>query len=153
MSNSHKTAIRRTKLSAPMKWLHENGCLPKERILDYGCGRGADADNLHRMGYRIFKYDPHFFPDLPFLRYNTITCLYVLNTIRKAADRYDVIRHVMSRLGHKGTAYFSIRADKKSLNGKTSKDTWQGYTPKELVDTGGKLLHRTSGFELYCFNY
>ena len=131
-----------------MKWMHENDDL-SDVILDYGCGHGDDATILLSMGYRTSKYDPYFFPDPIGRKYNVVTCLYVLNTISKSADRREIICNVKSRLRNKGNSYFAIRADKKKLKGKTSKGTWQGYTPKELIVAGGELLHKTSSFELY----
>ena len=62
MDNSHKTAIKRNKLSAPMRYLSENNLL-KGDLLDYGCGRGDDADLLS-----MDKYDPPIV-----LSYDTIT--------------------------------------------------------------------------------
>lgn len=44
-----KTAITRKTLSTPMKWLddhHMLACNRPNRRLDYGCGKGFDADLL-----------------------------------------------------------------------------------------------------------
>ncbi len=58
-TNAHKTAIRRTRgLSVPMKVLGH--LIGDVTVLDYGCGRGEDADKLN-----FKKFDPHFFPDMP----------------------------------------------------------------------------------------
>ena len=42
-NKSHLTAIRRNYLSAPMRWMCNNG-LRSSNWLDYGCGYGGDCD-------------------------------------------------------------------------------------------------------------
>ena len=79
--NSHKTAITRTKMSAPVKFLKGQGLL-QGRTLDYGCGKGFDADVL-----QCSKYDPHFSPELPKGKFDTIICNYVLNVIESEVVR------------------------------------------------------------------
>ena len=51
MNKSYKTAKSRQTLSVPMRYLRL--CL-NGRLLDYGCGKGSDADALG-----MEKYDPH----------------------------------------------------------------------------------------------
>jgi len=147
--NSYKTAISRKKLSTPMEWLRSN-CYFGE-ALDYGCGKGSDADILNSRGYVVEKFDPHFFPAPPTQKnYYTITCLYVLNTLPTVAERQAVIDAVRNLLTPHGKAYFAIRADRKALKGRTKTGSWQGYTPNELLKSGGELIHKTSGYEIYA---
>ena len=68
-NKSHLTAIKRTKLSVPIRGLDLKG----KRVLDYGCGRGSDADLLGAD-----KYDPYYFPERPTGKYDVILCTYVL---------------------------------------------------------------------------
>ena len=57
--NAYKTAITRKKPSLPMRWLAKEGLIPSRiDTLDYGCGKGFDADY-----FGMDKYDPHFFPN------------------------------------------------------------------------------------------
>jgi len=101
------TAIKRFKLSSPMNKLNKQGLLIGD-VLDYGCGKGFDADCL---GFD--KYDPFYFPDLMrIFKYDTITCHYVLNVIREDQVQ-DVIEDILSLLKPGGKAYISFRNDLK----------------------------------------
>ena len=52
INHSHLSAIKRTDLSEPAKFILES-CLLRGRILDYGCGFGYDVEQLAREGYSI----------------------------------------------------------------------------------------------------
>lgn len=52
---SSKSAMSRTKPSTPAKYLFDNNLLVG-KCLDYGCGKGKDADS-----YNMKKFDPEFF--------------------------------------------------------------------------------------------
>ena len=125
-SKGHLTAIKRKSLSLPCCYLRDEAKL-SDPILDYGCGRGFDADALFAE-----KYDPHYFPTRPVGQFNTIYCNYVLNVIEDAENRYRVIADIYSLLAPKGVAYISVRNDRKRLNGLTAKGTWQGYVELDL---------------------
>jgi hypothetical protein len=98
------------------------------RHLDYGCGRGDDADELG-----CERYDPHFSPVMPDGQFETITVNYVLNVIEEPEARMQVLRDVQSRLRPgSGRAYIAVRANKKDLKGLTSIGTWQGLITLDL---------------------
>jgi hypothetical protein len=118
-NRTYLTAITRNGLSAPVKYLQSQGLL-QGRTLDYGCGRGIDCDILKCEGY-----DPHYHPEAPQSLYNTIYCIYVLNVIPTAEERDDVLAKIKGLLTPDGTAYIAVRRDKKSLNGWTSRGTYQ----------------------------
>lgn len=121
-ANAHLTAISRRNMSAPAQWLH-NSELILPRALDYGCGRGKDADELG-----IDRYDPHWFPSWPRLRdYRTILCTYVLNVLPDEHDRSVVVARLQSLLDPSGYAYVAVRRDSRNLCGYTAKGTWQGW--------------------------
>ena len=145
-TNSKKTAITRTKLSAPMRYLLDNGFFPRggARLdcLDYGCGKGFDADFCG-----LAKYDPHFFPDKMLLQsksWDIVVCNYVLNVIPDLTSRTAVIWDIQNTLVDDGVAYISIRNDKRNLNGETKIGTWQGFTPLNLP-----VVHKTSSYIIY----
>lgn len=56
INHPYLTAIKRTDLSVPVRYLLQHGLL-KGRILDFGCGFGYDTDELKRRGYDITGYD------------------------------------------------------------------------------------------------
>ena len=147
-TNSKKTAMTRKKLSAPMRYLLDSGFFPRgsanqnKEFLDYGCGKGFDADFC---GFA--KYDPHFFPDKMLIQsksWDIVVCNYVLNTLPTMTDVHSVIWDIQNTLVDDGVAYISIRNDKKNLNGETKIGTWQGFTPLNLP-----VVHKTSSYIIY----
>ena len=135
---AHKTAITRTKISAPAKWLLEAGLL-QGRVLDYGCGKGKDAEVVGCAGY-----DPYYRPEKPIGTFDTIMCNFVLNVIESKDERREVLRDIICRLEDGGCAYITVRTDKKSLKGTTKTGTWQG-----LIVLGLPVVHRGSGYIIY----
>jgi len=120
MSKTHLTAIGRTTVSQPTKYLLGRNLIDG-RTLDYGCGRGFDAKALG-----IESYDPYFQPDMPDGDFDTIICNYVLNVISDLTSRTIVVDLISRKLAPGGVAYISVRNDRKNLNGFTSRGTWQG---------------------------
>jgi hypothetical protein len=138
IDNAHKTAITRTKLSAPAKWLLDNGCL-KGRGLDYGCGRGGDADRLDYEGY-----DPHYQPVVPFGVFDTVVCTFVMNVIESHSARRAVLSDIDSLLADDGCAYITVRTDKRELTGRKANHTWQSLIVLDLP-----VVRRGSGYITY----
>jgi SAM-dependent methyltransferase len=77
---THLTAIERTNLSYPAKFLLNQELL-QSKILDFGCGLGIDVKLLQQKGYDITGYDPYYFPQYPHHKFDTIICFYVLNVL------------------------------------------------------------------------
>ena len=138
MNKSYLTAIYRRSISTPARYLKDNGLLIG-RVLDYGCGRGKDVDELGLEGY-----DPHYFPEKPKGKFDTIMCNFVLNVIPDPDKRQEVINKISGLLKPKGIAYISVRNDKSKLNGYTSRGTWQGFIELDLP-----IIKKTSSFVLY----
>lgn len=141
---SYRTAITRKKLSAPMQWLKDNGLLKGADCLDYGCGKGSDADIL-----LMDKYDPHFFPDIFNLKsYDTITCHYVLNVIEDNAKKLRTIKTMQFLLNDDGKIYISVRRDV-TKNGYTKKKTYQ----ENVFIDGLTPIHEVKGsYAIYELN-
>jgi diadenosine tetraphosphate (Ap4A) HIT family hydrolase len=108
---SHCTAKERDKLSFPSKIVNERNGLNGE-ILDFGCGFGTDVKFLHEQGFRITGYDPHYFPEYPRKKFDTILCFYVLNVLLPE-EQSRVLMEVSRLLKPGGTAYFAVRRDLK----------------------------------------
>lgn len=105
----HLTAKEREKLSFPMNWLRRKNYL-KGEILDYGCGFGTDAKYLSSLNYKIDKYDNYYFKNYPDKKYDTITCIYVLNVL-EPIQQSKVLMEISELLKHGGKAYFVVRRD------------------------------------------
>ena len=136
-NQSYKTAIARSKPSAPTQFLKTNGDI-KGRTLDYGCGRGKDVQFLNCEGY-----DPHYQPIEPTGQYDTILCQYVLNTIPHQKVRKQVLNRIEDLLAPDGCAYITVRRGK-GLDGWTRIGTWQGKIELSLP-----ICYRTSGYVIY----
>lgn len=106
---SHLTAKERDQASFPLRWLLRNHHI-EGRVLDYGCGYGADVDYLTAQGYDAVGYDPHYAPEPPIGEFDTIFCGYVLNVLFQE-DQAAVLMRVSELLKFGGKAYFSVRRD------------------------------------------
>jgi len=128
--------MKRTKISAPVKWLVLNG-LVTGRTLDFGCGHGFDADQ-----FGFDKWDPNFHPDWPKGEYDTILCNYVLNVIEPDRRKW-VIDQIRGFLAKDGIAYFTVRRDIKGTT-ETSRGTTQ-YRVNPRMD----FVHNGGHFGIY----
>lgn len=138
MSKAHLTAIARKSLSQPTKYLIKQGLIVG-KTLDYGCGKGYDCDELGCDGY-----DPYHRPGKIKGKYDTIYCNFVLNVIADPLERDAVIASILKLLKAKGTAYISVRNDRRALNGYTSRGTWQG-----LIQLPLPVVKSTTGWTMY----
>lgn len=138
--NSWRTAIKRRTFSAPLVYLWENGLIPllwANRCLDYGCGRGDDAEFL-----ALDVYDPHFAPTMPRGRFACILCTYVLNTLPRSHEA-AILANIRKRLTKDGVAYITVRRDIRKP-GYTSRGTYQRNVKLALP-----IVHENSNFCVY----
>jgi ATP adenylyltransferase len=106
---NHLTAKERDSISMPARWVEQQGLI-KGRVLDFGCGFGKDVEVLKTKGYTVEGYDPHYFPNEPEGKYDTILCFYVLNVLLPE-QQAQVMMQVSNLLKPTGKAYFSVRRD------------------------------------------
>ena len=138
VDRSEKTAMRRRAISVPVRYLRLKELLVG-RVLDYGCGRGFDADAL-----KIERYDPHYAPKMPGGKFDTIVCNYVLNVVRpEQVD--EIVKDIRGRLRSGGVAYFNVRRDIKR-EGVTKSGTFQNDVkldlPVEIEKSGRFAIYR-----------
>ena len=106
---SHLTAKERDSLSFPARIVKERGLLVGE-VLDFGCGFGKDVQILSNLGIRIEGYDKHYFPKFPEQKFDTISCIYVLNVLLPE-EQALVLMEISALLKPSGKAYFAVRRD------------------------------------------
>ena len=107
--NPHLTAKERDRASFPTRKLWRMGLI-KGQVLDFGCGFGADVDFLKAKGFDVTGYDPHYRPEYPVGRFDTILCHYVLNVLLPEVQS-QVLMEVSELLKPEGAAYFTVRRD------------------------------------------
>lgn len=147
---SHLTAIEREKLSFPARYLHRKKLL-KGNILDFGCGFGKDVEILSKKGYKITGYDPHYFPQYPQGKFDTILCFYVLN-ILFLENQEEVIMNISQLLKPKGKAYFAVRRDIKK-EGFRKHYIHDKPTYQRLVKLPFKSIYLDESCEIYEYQH
>ena len=120
-----------------MRWLFDANRI-QGRALDYGCGRGFDANY-----YGLDANDPVWRPTSIQGCYGTITCIYVLNVIEESAQE-NVLRQLKELLTEDGTAYIAVRRDLPK-EGKPGRGCYQRY-----VELDAQKVRETSGYAIYA---
>ena len=148
--NTKYTAIKRDKPSYPLRILLQQGKI-KGETLDFGCGFGTDVEELKEKGFETEGYDPHFVPDFPTKKFDTIICFYVLNVLLPA-EQNKVMMQISSLLKENGRAYFAVRRDLRyegyRMHVKHKKETYQC-----LVHLNQKSIFKNKNSEIYEFNH
>jgi ATP adenylyltransferase len=138
-NRSHLTAIARTATSKPMRYLSATNRLVG-RVLDFGCGRGYDADVIG-----CERFDPHWFPIMPVGTFDVVVVNYVFNVIPSLTERCELLRSIQGLIkAPSGIAFISVRNDRRNLNGYTSRGTWQG-----LIELDLPIVTKNSNFIMY----
>lgn len=150
INHPYLTAIKRTDLSVPTRYLLGKGLL-KGRILDFGCGFGYDTDELKRQGLDIVGYDYYYRPDYPTGQFDTIICNYVLNVLEPYAQA-EVLMNVSNLLKPTGSAYYAVRRDL-TEEGFRLHAIHKQYTYQCNVKLPYKSLVCNSSYELYQYNH
>src|SRR6056297_1787312 len=147
---SHLTAKERDKLSYPARILMEQNRL-KGDILDYGCGFGSDVNFIKENGLNIAGYDPHYFPEKPKQKFDTIICFYVLNVLMPE-EQTKVLMDISNLLKPTGKAYFAVRRDLKQggfrIHKLHKKPTYQC-----IVKLPYKTIFRNKNSEIYEYQH
>jgi len=121
-----RTAISRSKVSAPTKWAEEEGHI-SGTVYDWGCGKGMDSKWLRSMDYQVISHDPYHLPEndpdsVDFSNVDTIICNYVLNVIDEQAERESLLKKIASK--GVGTVIISVRCD---VDVNAKKNGWKQY--------------------------
>lgn len=152
MDNSKKTAIARTKPSAPLRrlleWNQTRSLIPAEGDwLDVGCGRGRDVEYLLDLGYNAHGYDPNSdsaavreWPEGG--RFDVISCIYVWNVIEDLGVVRDLYARMLEVLKPGGKIYIATRTPEEimeSLGMRSRREMWDNshYEVFQSVRTYG----------------
>ena len=88
----YRTAINRKELSQPMQALAKAGFLGGEfSILDYGCGKGDDVNELTAHGLDVSGWDPNYYPDGDLIPSDIVNLGFVLNVIENKQERDETL--------------------------------------------------------------
>ncbi len=147
---SHLTAKERDKISFPMNWLKRNGFL-KGDILDYGCGHGSDVQFLSALNYKIEGYDKYYQKKIPQKKFDTITCIYVLNVL-EPVEQSDVLMAVSELLNTDGRAFFAVRRDIK-FEGYRTHYIFKKPTFQTNVKLPFKSIFKNKSCEIYEYQH
>jgi diadenosine tetraphosphate (Ap4A) HIT family hydrolase len=148
--HSHLTAIERTSLSFPARFLINKNRI-KGKILDFGCGIGKDVELLRGKGFDILGYDPHYFPNYPNEKYDTILCFYVLNVLLPE-EQAQVLMNVSSLLKPNGKAYFAVRRDIQHEGYRVHK-IHKKETYQCIIKLGYKSIFENENCEIYEYQH
>ncbi len=144
----HRTAISRSRLSAPMQSLARWGFLDGSfSVLDYGCGRGDDVSALAAAGINVSGWDPHFAPESPLVQSEVVNLGFVLNVIESASERADALTSAFQlarRVLSVGVMLHRNNAGEIHADGiLTRRQTFQHYyTQAELHEYVARVLGR-----------
>lgn len=109
-------------------------------LLDYGSGRGQDAERLKRLGIDVSAWDPFFTPTSKPVPREVVLLTYVLNVIEDPAERVEVLRSAWELAEKVLVVSSRLSWDARRLRGSsrddgvvTSRGTFQHlYSPLEL---------------------
>jgi DNA phosphorothioation-associated putative methyltransferase len=122
------TAIGRSQPSAPLRYLLATRCIPGSfRVLDFGCGRGRDAQYLNkRCNIDATGYDPNFpeFADWPEGEFDVVLMTYVLNVIDTMTERMTVLSEAWSKVKSGGSLFITTRTVRDIQRAASAKTPW-----------------------------
>lgn len=89
--------MKRYSLSRPLALAMAHRVIePARKVLDYGCGRGADVKLLVKAGFSAYGWDPHFRPQECLRSAECVNLGYVLNVIEDPLERQQTLQRAFS---------------------------------------------------------
>ena len=100
------SAVHRMKPSLTIQWLKDKGLLVGE-MLDYGCGKGLDADYFGMDKYDAYNPDWCNISLTTEKKYDTIVCNFVLNVL-EPGEEIPLLENIQRLLKPNGNAYIIV---------------------------------------------
>ena len=148
--NSHLTVKERKKPSLPVKALWERALI-NGSVLDFGCGLGIDVAFLQEKDFAVIGFDPHYKPNYPKAKFDTIICNYVLNVLLPEEQSHALMA-ISELLKPGGKAFFSVRRDIKR-NGFLFNPKHKAKTYQCNVILPYTSIFRTENCEIYQYQH
>jgi len=120
--NSKRTAISRKKASRPLRAALKLNAV-QGKVLDYGCGKGRDIEELQALGFKIVGYDPNFHPRKPRGRFQTVLMTYVVNVLQ-VKERNAAIQDAWSHVKKGGRLIVTAKTERE-INEAATKGNWK----------------------------
>jgi DNA phosphorothioation-associated putative methyltransferase len=114
MIHTHRTAIKRTRASKPLRDLLDFE--PQTfgtSVLDYGCGYGEDVAFLRDQRMVSMGYDPHKpfgYSRMTTHNFDIVLLIYVLNVLPRREEREDTIKKAWERVAPGGFLFVATRS-------------------------------------------
>ena len=113
----HRTALRRSNLSRPVRLALSDGVLsPGMSFFDYGCGHGGDVLRLRRKGFEAAGWDPVHRPGEKRLS-DAVNLGYVVNVIESPEERTATLREAWSLAGSLLVVAARLEGEGRDLSG------------------------------------
>ncbi|MFK7950025.1 MAG: HIT domain-containing protein [Saprospiraceae bacterium] len=148
--NSRLTAIQRNKVSYPTRILFQQGKI-EGKVLDFGCGHGADVDFLRKRNIDITGFDPFHYNHYPTEKFDRIVCHYVLNVLMPKEQAF-VLMAISELLKPNGKAYFTVRRDLKRQGFRTHFE-YNVSTYQCNVRLNLPIAHKAEHCEIYEYQH
>jgi exonuclease III len=111
----YKTAMSRSDPSSVAKMIVNSQFIPQKsnRILDFGCGRGADLTFYSGIGFDAEGWDPHKpfgFSVRPNGLFDLVTCVFVLNVLPNPFERLAALADALTFVRKEGLLVVATRS-------------------------------------------
>lgn len=135
----HKTAIKRSGPSKPIVRLHELGILKNVRVLDFGCGHGADVDFLECDGW-----DPHVpfgHATRPTGEFGVVCAVFVVNILPSRVERTAALVDAWSFVAPGGLLVVVSRTTSE-IRRLATKGGWKEYSDGFISHPGKQTFQK-----------